>query len=546
MKSIMKSLAALVAAVMLASCGGGGSGDSMPPPQTAQAAPQGALGASRSPQRALSYTLTASQLLDWAEGQYSGLFSPQGATNQTSGPYTFRYYSATSSYLGVVATATAGATVGDVFVWHPGVFNGALTRVGNLTDFECTVNPSHCTVPDAPTIGTATAGNTTATVAFTAPASDGGLPITEYSSTCTSGLALTSTGTATASPITVANLVNGTLYSCSVKALNSVGYSLASAAVTVTPSASTNTGTTTGTASTTPLLSLTANSTISLDTCGGTVGTGVPDFYRNYFMCSNRSLSADGHSVVITTYGLPPHSSPYYPSSHPNYVDFAVDRAGQVCAAGVPLGTNGCHVKNPSTLAQQSVTLTIPLEPVAKGIDVNANASQIDNTSSDHYDYSGAVMGVAINGVVLFSAFAAPGDDINTESYTFDSHEGHPQGDGAYHHHKYAPGPLEVLRKAGYTTSVTPGSPSGGIELYGITCDGVLIFGVTELDGTTPAGILDAQGGHTHDVKDTAGTLHFSSRYHVHLSPSAIGSNTKAYTFMPELQYYSTCNSSGG
>ena len=61
---------------------------------------------------------------------------------------------------------------------------------------------------------------------------------------------------------------------------------------------------------------------------------------------------------------------------------------------------------------------------------------------------------------------------------------------------------------------------------------------------TTPAGTLDAQGGHTHDLKDKAGTLHFSNRYHVHLSPSPIGSNTKAYRFTPELRYYSTCNSS--
>jgi hypothetical protein len=533
---------ALAAVMALAACGGadGGAepGTSMPTPMSAQIQTADLFGAAQQREHAVASALTATELMDWGESVYPSLFTPAGGGgNALYGPYTYRYYSITNSYVGVVTTATEGATLGDIYVVHPLLFDGALTRVGNLADFECQVNPAQCTVPDAPVIGTATAGDGSATVAFTAPGSDGGQPITQYSSTCTQGASFSSTGTATASPITVTGLVNGTQYSCTVKALNSIGYGAPSEAVTVTPAVS---------ASTTPLLSLAANTTISLDTCGGTVGTGVPDFYRNYFMCSDRSLSADGSSVVITTYSLPPYSSPYYPSTHPNYLDFTIDRAGKVCGTGVPLGTNGCYIKNPSTLTQQLVTLTIPLEPVAKGIDVNANTSQIDNTSGDHYDYSGAVMGVATNGIVLFSGFAAPGDDINAESYTFDSHEGHPQGQGSYHHHKYAPGPLEVLRKAGYTNSVTPGSPGGGVEFYGITCDGVLVFGVTELDGTTPTGTLDAQGGHTHDIKDEAGTLHFSGRYHVHLSPSAIGSNSKAYKYMPELQYYSTCTTSGG
>jgi hypothetical protein len=294
-----------------------------------------------------------------------------------------------------------------------------------------------------------------------------------------------------------------------------------------------------------PLLALSSNTTVSLDSCGGTIGAGVPEFYRNYFMCSNRSLSADGNSIVISFYSLPPYTSPYYPATHPNYLAFATDRAQSVqCGNGQQPGTGGCYLKNPNTLAQQSFTLTIPLNPTARGIDVNASASQVDNTSGDPLDYTGAVMGVAANGVALFSAFAAPGDDIAEEAYTFDSHEGHPQNSGVYHYHAYSPAPLEVMRKAGFTTSITPGAPAGGVEFYGITCDGVLILGATELDGTTPVGALDAQGGHAHDLKDKAGTQHFSGRYHVHLSPSPVGTNSKAYRYTPELRYYSTCNSS--
>ena len=301
---------------------------------------------------------------------------------------------------------------------------------------------------------------------------------------------------------------------------------------------------TTPVTSSTPLLGLSSNTSITLDSCGGTIGTGVPAFYRDYFMCSNRSLSADGNSVVISFYSLPPYTSPYYPSTHTNYLAWATDRAGsRQCTTGQSPGTNGCYSKNPNTLAQQSYTLTIPLNPVSRGINVNSSASQIDNTSGDPLDYTGAVIGVATNGIALFSAFAAPGDSIATEAYTFDSHEGHPQNTGVYHYHAYSPAPLEVLRKKGFTTSITPGAPAGGVEFYGITCDGVLLFGTTELDGTTPVGALDAQGGHTHDLKDKTGTVHFSNRYHVHLSPSPIGTNTKAYRYVPELRYYSTCTS---
>jgi YHYH protein/Fibronectin type III domain len=95
------------------------------------------------------------------------------------------------------------------------------------------------TAPSAPTIGVATPGNTNANIAFTAPSSIGSSAITAYTATCAAGAA-SLTGTASASPITVSNLVNGTAYSCTVTATNSAGVSAASAAVSVTPVASTN------------------------------------------------------------------------------------------------------------------------------------------------------------------------------------------------------------------------------------------------------------------------------------------------------------------
>jgi hypothetical protein len=83
------------------------------------------------------------------------------------------------------------------------------------------------TVPGAPAIGTATAGNAQATVTFTAPTSNGGATITGYTATSTPGGI---TGTGASSPITVTGLANGTAYTFTVTATNSVGTGPPSAA----------------------------------------------------------------------------------------------------------------------------------------------------------------------------------------------------------------------------------------------------------------------------------------------------------------------------
>jgi hypothetical protein len=81
--------------------------------------------------------------------------------------------------------------------------------------------------PDAPTIGTATAGDSTASVPFTAPADIGGSAITEYYARSTpEGV----TASAASSPISVTGLTNGTAYTFAVWALNTYGPSPFSAA----------------------------------------------------------------------------------------------------------------------------------------------------------------------------------------------------------------------------------------------------------------------------------------------------------------------------
>ena len=81
--------------------------------------------------------------------------------------------------------------------------------------------------PGAPTIGTATAGVSSASVAFTAPTNNGGSAITGYTATSSPG---GFTGTAASSPITVSGLTAGTSYTFTVTATNATGTSPASAA----------------------------------------------------------------------------------------------------------------------------------------------------------------------------------------------------------------------------------------------------------------------------------------------------------------------------
>jgi len=123
------------------------------------------------------------------------------------------------------------------------------------------------TVPGSPTIVNVVAGNTQATVSFTAPSSTGGSAITSYTVASTP---VGGTGTGTGSPITVNGLSNGTSYTFTVIATNAVGNSLASAASSaVTPVAACSAGA----ASSTP--TLTVNTALTNITHTTTSATGI-------------------------------------------------------------------------------------------------------------------------------------------------------------------------------------------------------------------------------------------------------------------------------
>ncbi|MFL6004541.1 MAG: fibronectin type III domain-containing protein, partial [Nocardioides sp.] len=153
----------------------------------------------------------------------------------------------------VVRTQTAGAAATSLVL--TGLSNGTSYKFrvqavnGNIpapntspfSAFSNTVTPQAPTVAGAPTIGTATRGNTSATVNWTPPASNGGSAITGYevrvvNATTNAQVGALRPAGAAATSLVVTGLTNGTQYQFQVRAINGVGASAYSAlSNTVTP-----------------------------------------------------------------------------------------------------------------------------------------------------------------------------------------------------------------------------------------------------------------------------------------------------------------------
>ena len=142
-------------------------------------------------------------------------------------------------------TATCGAqsqsgTASPIVV--AGLTNGvaasctvlATNAVGNSPASVPSASVTPATVPDAPGMFEATAGNASASVRFSPPASNGGAPVEDYTATCVpDGASITGS----TSPLTVTGLSNGTRYDCVVTARNAVGSGPVSVPSSVIPTA---------------------------------------------------------------------------------------------------------------------------------------------------------------------------------------------------------------------------------------------------------------------------------------------------------------------
>ena len=312
---------------------------------------------------------------------------------------------------------------------------GACGGGGGGGSGSSTPTPIVLSVPGAPTITTATAGNALAAIAFSAPASNGGATITGYTVTCAATGQAAKTGTAAASPISVTGLSNGTSYSCSVTATNSAGTGAASAAVSVTPAA----GGATGGYSTATIL------------CPYSINTAVTVGNGNLFT-STASWTCSGSTRSLTGNGIPNHSTGVFPG------------------AG-----------NPNTIAPQSVSGSMTLSP-SVGTTTKTlggpGGSSVYALNSVKFDpgMAGTCPGTM---TAASDCNLANGTDVwriealgqTTFNFGVDANNAHVQPSGAYHYHGMPEG---LLRNAGVSDTnrmmLLVGWASDGFPVYARYC----------------------------------------------------------------------------
>jgi putative cell wall-binding protein len=178
-------------------------------PATVPGAPTGVSGLRGDAQVTVSWTAPAS----------NGGSAITGYT-VTSSPGSF-----TCTTTGALTCTVTGLTNGSSYTFTVTATNDVGTGAASAPSSPVTLG----TAPGAPTGVAAVAGNASATVSWTAPASDGGLAITGYTVTSSPGGFTCTTATTSC---TVTSLTNGTWYTFTVRATNATGTGPASASST--------------------------------------------------------------------------------------------------------------------------------------------------------------------------------------------------------------------------------------------------------------------------------------------------------------------------
>ncbi len=241
--------------------------------------------------------------------------------------------SASSTY---AQATTTGATATSAVI--TGLTNGASydfqivaqNSVGTSSPATAT-NVVPFTVPNAPVIGTAIAGNAQATVTFT-PGFNGGSQVLYYTAAAnTGGVFATSTGS---SSITVSGLTNNQAYSFTVTATNAAGTSASSSpSNTVTPLAAIPQilGVTSSTASTTAVIAWTTD--LPAD---ATVNYGLT---AGYGSSTTNSVATTSHSIFLS--GLAPLTTYHFKVLSSNgTVASSSDALFTTLSAGAPTASN--------------------------------------------------------------------------------------------------------------------------------------------------------------------------------------------------------------
>ena len=174
------------------------------------------------------------------------------------------------------------------------------------------------------------------------------------------------------------------------------------------------------------------------------------------------TISKSGSNRVFTSNGLPKsHTTGTFPIS-------ASDDAYQ-------------YDRNPNSIKTQSLTITLPADPVA----------------APSPSCVGGEVGIAVSGVPIFNGFDAGGRDAVAHEVQ-DSCGGHPQSSGMYHYH----GPSGCLS-------------TGDSELFGHAFDGFGIFSNLENGQSLSNDDLDECHGHSHEISWDGAR---KTMYHYHLT----------------------------
>lgn len=297
------------------------------------------------------------------------------------------------------------------------------TAVASLALVACGGGSSSTAGPDAPTMLSAAAGAASALIAFTAPAYDGGAAIANYTATCSAGTN-SYTGSATASPVSVTGLTNGTAYVCTVAASNAVGSGAASASVSVTPVA-----VTTGSATTAGV-----QCSYSYNAFNSSASVNA---------ISSAAWSCDSSSRKLSANGIPDHAVGTFPNPD-----------------------------NPNTISAQTVAATFSLSPAYSGtatqlggpagaVSFMLNGIKTDPGTGGSCDNTGTVCSGGDNS-------GAWSLEALTQSYFkfgTDSNNAHVQPGGTYHYHGMPEGLITKLGGSNATMTLI-GWAADGFPVY--------------------------------------------------------------------------------
>jgi hypothetical protein len=334
------------------------------------------------------------------------------------GGATITAYMVTSSPDGFTATGSAspltvtGLTNGTAYTFTVVATNS----VGDSAPSSASSAVTPATVPDAPTAVNAVRGNAQATVSFTAPTNDGGVTITGYTVTSSPG-GFTATGSA--SPLTVTGLTNGTAYTFTVVATNSVGNSVASSASSpVTPAvpgdaiaASLTTSLAAyNAAATDDWVPITSTEYVSLQTnITGTTKVGVVDSYLTGAIGTNASgLSQSKAALVsntVTAQSLAIPANNYVYGFAFRYVT-TTPSAGMLVYTNTNISSTGGYNQVGNTLPSVS-TVGISYF-VRKGVSSTngGTAGLLGFFTGTKMDYSGSFFGSG--GYIGFNNYSSP------------------------------------------------------------------------------------------------------------------------------------------